>query len=33
MKKTAFELGLEKEGDLDICFKERHASKRLTQKH
>lgn len=33
MKKTAFELGIKKEGDLDFCFKERHASNGLTQKH
>lgn len=33
MKEVAIELDLEKEGDLNICIKERHTSKDFTQKH
>lgn len=33
MKAVAFELGLEKEGDLDVCIRKRHSSKGFTQKH
>lgn len=33
VKEVASELGLQKEGDLNICIKESHASKGFAQKH